>query len=199
MSAHAGGKPTQPVTALLSAVGGGDAAALAQLWNLVYDELRGVAHRQLAGDRPADRLQTTILVHEAYCRLVGDEPIQWANRRHFFAAAARAMRQIRVDDARRRGRQKRGGGVAPTPLDHEPGVCDADPAEILALEEALTRLEQLDPQKAELVMLRYFAGLTIDETAAALGLAPRTVDKEWRFARAWLHRALSDGDTATGS
>lgn len=180
------------VTTVLAAIGQGDAAALETLWQLVYDDLRRVAHRQLAGDRAADRLQTTVLVHEAYLRLVGDGggPVEWASRRHFFAAAARAMRRIRVDDARSRKRLKRGGGDRPGTLTAEPGVWDPDPVELLALDEALNRLEEHDPRKAEVVMLRYFAGLTIDETAALLEISPRQVDKEWRFARAWLHRAL---------
>jgi len=192
------------VTRLLQAAEQGEAAARERLWSLVYDELRRIAQAQMAAESPASGLQTTILVHEAYLRLVGSEPVGWNSRAHFFAAAANAMRRIRVDDARKRARLKRGGGRHPVGLDHGgSGVRKAGPAaalgrddddnalDLLALDEALDRLEALDARKAQVVMLRYFAGLSIDETAAALGIAPRTVDSDWRFARAWLHRALS--------
>jgi RNA polymerase sigma factor (TIGR02999 family) len=183
---------------LLTAVGQGDAAARSKLWRLVYDELRHVAQRQLAREAPGRTLQPTSLVHEVFLRLTAGEAVQFENRRHFFGAAARAMRQIRIDDARRRRRVKRGGGKRPGVVDQEPAVFDQDPAQVLAVDEALKRLEQMDPRKAEIVTLRYFAGLTEQETAAALDLSRRTVQMEWRLAKAWLHRELSKGDTSAG-
>ena len=184
------------VTQLLEAVGKGDASAGDKLWSLIYGELHALAQRQLAAEGSGCTLQPTTMVHEAYFRLVGDSDVQWANRRHFFAAAAQAMRRIRIDDARRRRRLKRGGGEHPSPLQEAPAVFDQDPAEILALDEALVKLEQVDGRKAEVVLLRYFAGLTVDETANALGISARTVGYEWRFTRAWLRRELTRGDTA---
>ena len=140
-------------------------------------------------------LQPTALIHEAYLRLMGAVDGEFANRRHFFAAAARVMRCIRIDDARRRGRLKRGGGDSPGSLEDEPPMFDQDPAEVLAVHEALDRLEERHPEQAEVVMLRYFASMTVAETAVAMEVSPRTVNKEWRLARAWLHRELSKGDT----
>ena len=186
---------TGPVTQLLHAVGGGDEHAQAELWALVYDELRAIAGRQMAGDRGTVSLQPTALVHEAYFRLVGEQNGPWNGRGHFFAAAAEAMRRIRVDDARRRKRLKRGGGAKAEALGAAAGAFDQDPAELLAVDEALTELACLEPRKAEIVKLRYYAGLTIEETAEALGLSTRTINNEWRVAKAWLHRALASGDT----
>ncbi|HUU98733.1 MAG TPA: sigma-70 family RNA polymerase sigma factor [Phycisphaerae bacterium] len=202
--------PTNPITQLLAAAGQeGDQAARDRLWAAIYDELHRLAQCQMAAEAPGRTMQPTSLVHEAYLRLIGDEAVQWANRRHFFAAAAKAMRRIRIDDARKRKRLKRGGGRQAASLDerlvagqglsaravregiHAPADGTGDPAEVLAVDEALSKLEQEDPRKAEVVMLRYFAGLTGDETAQALGLSPRTVDVEWRFAKAWLHRELT--------
>lgn len=169
-----------------------------QLWALVYPELQRLAQAQLAGEPGGRTLQRTTLVHEAYLRLTAGEDVQWENRRHFFAAAAQAMRRIRVDYARKRKCQKRGGGEQPGPLVNEPPVFDQDPAEVLGVHEAVTKLEQIDPRKAEVVVLRYFAGLTVKETAHVLGVSPKTVDNEWRFAKAWLLRDMSKGDTAVG-
>jgi RNA polymerase sigma factor (TIGR02999 family) len=180
------------ITSLLCAVGNGDAGAAEQLWRVVYDELHRVAKARMAHERRGD-VQTTILVQEAYLRLVGtdgDGANIPANRRHFFAAAANAMRCFLVDDARRKGRQKRGGGRASVELWEAAAALESDPAEVLALDEALAKLREYDPRKAEIVQLRYFAGLSTDETAEVLGLSPRQVDKEWRFAKAWLHRLL---------
>ena len=185
------------LTQLLTAVNNGDTDAQDTLWTLVYSELRRIAGAQMRREVRGDALQTTALVNEAYLRLVGNEDVQWANRRHFFGAAAEAMRRIRVDDARRRGRLKRGGGQAAEPLQEEPAVAGHDPSEVLAINDSLAELEQQDARKAEVVKLRYFAGLSVDDTAHALGLSPRTVDNEWRFARAWLHRALSQVDSQT--
>lgn len=179
-----------PITQLLATVSRGEPAAKGRLWEMVYGELRDLAHRQLRGERPGRDLQTTILVHEAYFRLVGDDDLQWANRRHFFAAAAQAMRRIRVDDARKRRGLKRGGGRPAEPLCEEPAACDGDVTDVLALNEALHKLEQEAPRQAEVVMLRYFAGLSIGESAEALDVSPRTVDVDWRLAKAWLRREV---------
>ncbi len=186
---------SEPVTQLLVAAGQGDARASSRLWSVVYDELRRLAQRQLANEGPDCAFESTSLIHEAFLRLVGDEPVEWANRRHFFAAAAQAMRHIRIDDARKRGRIKRGGARAAQPISDELASFDNDPTEVLAVDEALKKLEQAAPRQAEVVLLRYFAGLSVDETAEALGVSPRTVDYAWRLARAWLHRELGRGDS----
>ncbi len=191
--------PSKPVTQLLAAVGQGDKAAAEQLWGLIYDELHRLAQRQMADEAGPRTLRPTALIHEAYLHLMGGGgDCQWANRKHFFAVAAKTMRHIRINDARKRKRLKRGGDQRLAALREEPGVFDQDPAEVLAVHEALDHLEETEPRKAEVVMLRYFAGLSIDECAEALGLSPRTVDGDWRYARAWLHRELSRGDTAIG-
>jgi len=184
-----------PITELVDAAAGGDAGAQSGLWSAVYDELHRLARSQLAHESSGCSFQTTSLINEAYLRLMGDGDVSWANRRHFFGAAAQAMRRILVDDARMRGRLKRGGGETPGPLPDELPGPERDPVKLLAMSEALEKLEQVDPPRAEIALLRYFAGLSIDETAAALGVSPRTVDTGWRFARAWLHRELSKGDS----
>jgi RNA polymerase sigma factor (TIGR02999 family) len=190
--------PSNRLTQLLAAVGQEDRAAKDKFWRMVYDELHSLAQGQLAAETPGGTLQPTSLVHEAYLRLTVDENIQWANRRHFFAAAARAMRRIRVDDARKRKRLKRGGGRKAGPIHEGPAAFDQDSAEVLAVDEALNKLERRDPRKTEVVLLRYFTGLSVEETANALGISPRTVDNEWRFARAWLRRELTKGDSTAG-
>ncbi|MFH0981790.1 MAG: ECF-type sigma factor [Planctomycetota bacterium] len=186
-------RPGSSVTQLLDAAAQGDATAANRLWSVIYDELHRLAQAQMAQEGPGCSLQTTALVNETYLRLIGDGHVEWDNRRHFFAAAAKAMRRILVDDACRRGRLKRGGGQTPGPLLEEPPAPQEDPANVLAIDEALHKLEQADPPRAQIVMLRYFGGLSIDETAAALGVSPRTVDTGWRFAKAWLRRELSKG------
>ena len=180
-----------PITQLLVAAGVGDAVAQNQVWATVYDELHRLAHAQLRAERAGNGLQTTLLVHEAYLRLVGAVPVDWHSRGHFFSAAANAMRRIRVDYARSRRSRKRGGGRPRAGLPEETAAFDDDPETLLAVDEALVRLAQHDGRKAEIVTLRFFGGLSVDETAEALGIAPRTVDSEWRFARAWLYRELS--------
>jgi RNA polymerase sigma factor (TIGR02999 family) len=180
------------LTQLLNALGDRAVPAHGELWSLIYDELHGLAWRQMADESPGGTLQATALVHEAYLRLIGPREAAWANRRQFFKAAAEVMRHIRTDYARKRKSQKRGGDRERTPLVEDMVCFGEDPSTVLAVDEALQELAAVDPRKAQLVTLRYFAGLTIDETADTLGLAPRTVDKEWRFAKAWLHRALSD-------
>ena len=191
----------KPITELLAATGGGDDDARQELWSLIYDQLHHIAQQQLKYEPPGRTLQPTALVNEVYLRLVGGDHIEWADRHHFFAIAAKIMRCVRVDSARRRKRLKRGGGRQPASLDGSPDrspdratlPCwpDDDPAQTLALEEALARLEQIDPRKAELVTLRFHGGLTREQIGETLGIAPRTVDKEWYFARAWLHRELA--------
>jgi RNA polymerase sigma factor (TIGR02999 family) len=188
------------VTHLLSAIGQGDTKAADQLLPLVYDELRRLAARKLAQEKPGQTLQATALVHEAYLRLVGPAPVdapRWNGRNHFYAAAAEAMRRILVEDARRKHRLRRGGDRERMDLDDlnlvAPGAEGPDALDLLALDEALGRLAGSDSQAAELVKLRYFAGLTIPEAAEALGVSPRTADALWAYARAWLLRALRDG------
>lgn len=185
------------VTRLLDAVGAGDCAARERLLELVYHELRQMAAAHLAREgqgRHPGRVQPTTLVHEAYLRLFAPGNGHFGSRRHFFGAAAQAMRRILVDDARKRGRLKRGGGRRAASLELEPATFDLDPAEMLALEEALSRLEQYQPRAAEVVHLRYFAGLSGDQVAEVMGVSPRTVDAEWCMARAWLFRVLSADD-----
>ncbi len=184
--------PRSQITSLLSAVGDGDAGAAERLWRVVYEELHRVAKARMAREGHRSHLQTTVLVQEAYLRLMGrDGAAVPANRRHFFSAAAKAMRQFLVDDARKRGRLKRGGDRRPGELGKVAVALEYHPAEVLALDEALGKLRQHDARKVEVVELRYFSGLSIDETADVLGVSPRQVDKEWRFAKTWLHRELS--------
>lgn len=172
--------------------------AAAQLLPLVYDELRRLAAHRLQGENPGHTLQATALVHEVYLRLTDTQTQRcWDSRAHFFAAAAEAMRRILIDRARTKGSQRRGGGRQRQGLD-EVEIAAPDPAlDILALNEALQRLEQIDPRKAELVKLRYFAGLTIPEAAEALGISSTTADRYWAYARAWLHAELKKGEPAS--
>src|SRR5436305_7327535 len=180
------------VTRILSAIELGDPAAAEQLLPLVYDELRQLAAHKLAHEKPGQTLQATALVHEAYVRLVDAEKAQpWNSRGHFFAAAAEAMRRILIDNARRKRRPKHGGDRQRIDLDEALSV--ADPREdLLALDEALTRLAAQEPVKAELVKLRYFAGLSLEEAAAFLNISPATAKRYWSVARAWLFAALSE-------
>jgi RNA polymerase sigma factor (TIGR02999 family) len=177
------------VTRILSAIEQGDSQAASQLLPLVYDELRQLAAAQMVRDRPGETLNPTALVHEAYLRLVGGgHERRYHDRSHFFAAAATAMRHIRIDQARRKKTQKHGGNVQRLELDE---VAAATPDnELLALDEALTQLATLDARKAQLVELRFFAGLTNDQAAAVLGVSPTTADRDWAFARAWLRDAV---------
>jgi RNA polymerase sigma factor (TIGR02999 family) len=201
MSAEHGDRAT-PITQLLAAAGQGDAAARERLFGVVYDELRTIARSQLNGSAAPGDMQPTTLVHEVYLRLFGNHHAAWVNRRHFYAAAARAMRSIRVDDVRKKKRQKRGGDRRACPLEAAEltavrqawGAVAADDGDetLLAVDEALKRLEKTDPRKAEIVELRFFAGLTVVEISETLGLSPRTIDSEWRFARAWLHKELGE-------
>lgn len=181
---------------MLNRLSQGDAQAARQLFDWLYGELRKLARGHLARNGSPPTQQATAIVHEAYMRLFGTaRNIEWANRRHFFGAASQVMRQICIDDARRKKRVKRGGDRKREVLDVEPAVFDRDANEVLAVHEALEKLAQDDPRKVELINLRYFSGLTEEETAEALGLSRRKIQLEWRIARAWLHRALSDGET----
>jgi RNA polymerase sigma factor (TIGR02999 family) len=184
--------PMSEVTRILSAIEQGDAHAAEQLLPLVYDELRQLAAQRLAQERPGQTLEATALVHEAYLRLVDVDKVQhWNSRGHFFAAAAEAMRRILVEQARRKRRQKRGGDRERLDLDGLEIAVEGLPDDLLALDEALTRLAEKHAAKAELVKLRYFAGLTLSEAARALGISSSTADRYWTYARAWLYRALA--------
>jgi RNA polymerase sigma factor (TIGR02999 family) len=182
------------VTRLLDAASSGDGKAAAELLPLVYDELRKLAASRLAPEVAGQTLQPTALVHEAYLRLIGPEDERrWANRGHFFAAAAEAMRRILVERARRKGRVKHGGGRMRVELDEASLAAESASDDLLALDEALGRLEARDPSRAALVKLRYFAGLTTAEAAQVLGISRRTADRHWAFARAWLYADLTGG------
>lgn len=183
------------ITMLLSAAGRGDADASAELLPLVYDELRSLAKSHLGPAAARNTLQPTALVHEAYLKLIGKTDTGWNGRGHFFGAAANAMRQILVDQARRKHAVKHGGGRARVDFGDigEPAAedsCDESGVDILGLDAALAELEQIDERKARVVMLRFFAGLTTPEVAEVLGISVPTVDREWRFARSFLHRRL---------
>lgn len=180
------------VTRILSALEAGDPLAAGQLLPLVYDELRTLAARRIAQEKPGQTLEATALVHEAFLRLLGDQ--HFDNRGHFFAAAAEAMRRILIDRARQKATQKRSGRRQPLNLDDlaaRTGDHNTDD-QLLALDEALSELEQHDPQAAQLVKLRYFAGLTHQEAAEALGIGRRTADRIWSLARAWLFQRMQD-------
>jgi RNA polymerase sigma factor (TIGR02999 family) len=183
------------VTRLLVAARSGDRKALDQLYPIVYQDLRGVAHRALSGGRPGDTLNTTALVHEAYLKLHGASSFLPQDRRHFFAIAARAMRQIVVDHARGRAAQKRGGSLQRVDLDAATIAGDDSGAALLALEDALQKLGELDERLARVVELRFFGGLTVEETADVLDVDPRTVKRDWRKARAMLYLTL-EGNSA---
>ena len=185
-------KPVSEVTRILAAVERGDPHAPEQLLPLVYDELRKLAAARMSAEAPDHTLQPTALVHEAYLRLVGADAGQpWNSRGHFFAAAAEAMRRILVETARRKGRGRHGGGRTRIDLDQVAAVDDDSGADdLLALDEALGRLEADQPEVAAVIKLRYFAGMTAGEAAEALGLSRRTADRHWAFARAWLFDAL---------
>ena len=180
------------VTRILDAIGHGDPHAAEQLLPLVYDELRKLAAERMARERPGQTLQATALVHEAYLRLVGaGEAPRWDSRRHFFAAAAEAMRRILVEAARRKHSLKRGGGRRRVDLDEAPAPAGGSADELLSLSDALDQLAAEDPVKAELVKLRYFAGLSVQEAADALGIGRATADRYWAYAKVWLYCRIS--------
>jgi RNA polymerase sigma factor (TIGR02999 family) len=182
------------VTRILSAIEQGDPKAAEQLLPLVYEELRELAAQRLAHEKPGQTLQATALVHDAYLRLVGPEDARrWDSRGHFFAAAAEAMRRILVEAARRKGSERRGGGRQRSELREDDLLTHAVGDEVLDLDEALSKLGVVDAQAAELVQLRAFAGMTVEEAAAHLGISPRTAKRTWAYARAWLGRAMARG------
>jgi RNA polymerase sigma factor (TIGR02999 family) len=181
------------VTRLLVAWGNGDRAALDRLMPLVHTELRRLARHYISRERPGHTLQSTALVNEAYLRLVEQESMRWENRTHFFGIAAHLMRQILVDHARSRQAAKRGGGQYRLSLSRVDRSASAPDLDLLALDEALGRLEALDPQKSRIVELRYFGGLGIEETAEVIGISPATVKRDWSMARAWLRSELGGG------
>jgi len=180
------------VTGLLAAVQRGDDAAVNQLIPVVYEELRRLAKRHMAGQRRGHTLQTADLVNEAYLKLVNVQETGWKDRIHFFAVASRAMRSVLVDYARRRGYAKRGGNPVRVSLSEADQRSEEKSAEVIAVDEALSGLAALDPRKSRIVELRYFGGLSVEETAGLLGLSARTIKREWRWARAWLHRELGE-------
>jgi RNA polymerase sigma factor (TIGR02999 family) len=183
------------VTTILSAIEQGDRQAAEQLLPLVYDELRKLAAQKLAQEKPGQTLQATALVHEAYLRLVDEATApHWKSRGHFFAAAAEAMRRILVEKVRRKSGPKRGGDRQRLDLEEAISVAEPPSDDVLTIDEALTRLEQIDPTAAKLVKLRYFAGLTMREAAEALDISQRNAERNWTYARTWLHRALSLDD-----
>jgi RNA polymerase sigma factor (TIGR02999 family) len=183
------------VTRILSAIEQGACDASGQLLPLVYDELRKLAAQRLAHEKPGQTLQATALVHEAYLRLVGSDAKQrWDSRGHFFAAAAEAMRRILVDSARRKSTQKHGGKLVRRRLDDLPQLAPELGEDLLALDEALEKFAKEEPVKAELVKLRHFAGLTVDQAAEALNISPATADRYWAYARAWLHAEITRGE-----
>jgi RNA polymerase sigma factor (TIGR02999 family) len=182
------------VTHMLSALKQGDSQAAEQLLPLIYDELRQLAAHKLAQERPGQTLQATALVHEAYLRLVGrDRGQHWDSRGHFFAAAAEAMRRILVENARRKRRSKHGGDVQRVEIDVASLPTRMPSDELLALDEALEKLKQQDPVKAQLVTLRYFGGMTIEQASEALGISRVTAHRYWTYARAWLHQQMTGG------
>jgi RNA polymerase sigma factor (TIGR02999 family) len=179
------------VTRILSALEGGDPKAADRLLPMVYDELRRLAASRLAREKPGQTLDATALVHEAYLRLIGDDPHKpWHGRQHFFAAAAEAMRRILVEEARRKGRQKRGGQSRRLDLQGNVPAIRGPSIDVLDVDEALKRLAVMHPEKAELVKLRYFAGLTLHDAGTVLGISTPTAERHWRYARAWLARQL---------
>ena len=185
----------EDVTQLLAAWGKGDKSALDKLLPLVHAELRRIARRQMSQERNGHTLQATALVNEAYLRLAGHEGFEWQNRVHFFAVCAQVMRHVLIDHARAHARDKRGGGAVHVSLD-EAAAFAGQPAEhFLALDEALHFLESVDPQKGKIVELRYFGGLSVEDTAAVLNISPRTVRREWQRAKAWLFRLITEGLT----
>ena len=181
------------VTQLLADWGRGDRSALEKLLPLVHAELRLIARRQMSHERPGHTLQATALVNEAYLKLAGRQEFEWQNRAHFFAVAAQVMRHILIDHARAHARDKRGGGAIQVSLNEAAVLAEDQAAHFVALDEALRTLEELDPQKGRIVELRYFGGLSIEDTADVLDISPRTVRREWQRARAWLYRMISEG------
>jgi RNA polymerase sigma factor (TIGR02999 family) len=198
------------VTQLLQRWAGGDVAALEDLWPLVYDDVRRLARRQMAGERGDHTLQGTALVNEAFIRLAGQRVFQWQNREQFLSLASQVMRRVLVDHARQRGAQRRGDGAKPMSLHDTQAAIAVDEAQalqalddervdVLAIDSALTRLAQIDPPQSRIVELRYFGGLTLEETASVAGISLASVKREWAMARAWLRRELAAVDAGAAS
>jgi RNA polymerase sigma factor (TIGR02999 family) len=183
--------PSQPVSELLARWRAGDEESLRCLVPLVYNELRRVAHYQLRKEHPGHTLQSTALVHEAYLRLMKQEPMLFENRAHFFAVCAQLMRQILVQYARRRNAAKRDGGYKLTLDDHAMALVETRSVDLVALDDALNGLAELDPQQSRIVELRFFGGLSIEETSKVLGISPATVKRHWTTARVWLHTQIN--------
>jgi RNA polymerase sigma factor (TIGR02999 family) len=191
--------PVSPdVSGLLRAWSGGDKASFDRLLPLVYDELRRMARRHMRGQRSGHTLETTALIHEAYLRLIGQSDVHWQDRAHFFGVAATAMRHILVDHARARQAAKRGGPAQRVSLDEIAAVAPGNPAQLIALDDALRSLAAVDPRKSRVVELKYFGGLTVAEIADVLQVSPETVARDWRLARTWLFRELSKGRSVKG-
>lgn len=185
-----GDRAQKSVTQLLAAWGDGDQAALDQLVPMVYEELRRLARSYMRRERQNHTLQTTALVNEAYLRLVDQKHMRWQNRAHFFAISAQLMRRILVDYARRRGYQKRGGGALQVTLAGAESLTDERTPDLVALDEALSSLAEIDPRRSQVVELRFFGGLSIEETAEVLKLSPTTVERDWTIAKAWLRNTV---------
>ena len=186
--------PTHEVTQLLKAWTAGDQKALEKLTPLVYAQLHRVAQHYMAGQRPGHTLQTTALVNEVYLRLVDCGRVNWQDRAHFFAVSAQLMRRILIDFARSRGYRKRGGGLPQLSLEEAPSVCNEPDANIIALDDALKALAEVDARKSRVVELRFFGGLSIEETASVLGVSVETVGRDWKLAKMWLLHELSGGN-----
>ncbi len=180
------------VTTILAAIRGGDEKAANELLPAVYGRLRRLAQQMMAQERPGQTLSATALVHEAYLRLLGDGDPSWEDRRHFFGAAAQSMRRILVERARRRGRVKHGGGHKRVDLGAGDAVAEPESLDIVAVDVALRRLEREEPRVAQIVMMRFFAGLSHEETAKALEISERTVRRDWTYAKAWLYQAIGE-------
>ena len=180
------------VTRLLLEWGDGNQQALEALVPLIYKELRNLAHNFLYRERPGHTLQTTALVHEAYLKLIDQNDARWQNRAHFFAIAAQAMRRILIDSARKHAAAKRGGPQAELSLDEVADIALEPDSNLLKLDEALNELAKIDPRQSRIVELRYFGGLTIEETAEVISVSPATVKREWMMARAWLHQEITE-------
>jgi RNA polymerase sigma factor (TIGR02999 family) len=187
---HDGISEVTQLTGLLQRLTAGDAGAAAQVVPLIYQELRQLAAHYMAQERSSHMLRPTALVHEAYLRLVDQRQTNWRNRSHFYGAAAQVMRRILVDHARARQAEKRGGDATPLCLDEAVAFSDGQPQELIQLDEALGRLAHMNSRHSRIIELRFFAGLTVEETAEVMGISPKTVKRDWSVARAWLHREI---------
>jgi RNA polymerase sigma factor (TIGR02999 family) len=187
-------QPASEVTGLLKAWNAGDEQALQKLTDMVYQDLHRAAHRYMRGERASHTLQTTALIHEVYLRLVGVQQISWQGRAHFLAVCARLMRRVLIDFARERAYQKRGGGAIHISLDDAPAMSSRPDPGLLALDDALKSLAAVDARKAQVVELRFFGGLTVEETAEALAISIETVMRDWRLAKTWLLREIRRGE-----